>query len=320
MSLMNRPDVLVIGAGPAGLAAAADLARAGQNVLVLERDRNPGGVPRNCHHSPFGMREFHRVLGGSEYTQRLTKRATDAGAIIATATIAVSISVGPMVIISSDKGLQEIRPRKVLLATGTREATRAQMKIGGTKPAGIICTGALQSTVGRGEPAPFQRPVILGSEMVAFSAMLTCLGAGIRPLAMITAGNCIDGPWPLEGLAMARRVPIWRQTRVKAVTGIGRVGGLVLTGPDQRERHVNADGLILTGDFRPETALLREGHLAVDPMTHAPLLDDRGRCSDPDYFAAGNMRQAVRTAGQCWSEGRRVARAILAELNRPVEY
>lgn len=308
-------DLLIVGAGPAGLAAAAELAPHCR-VLVVEREAQAGGIPRHCAHSPFGMREFHRVLGGAAYAKRLVLRAESAGARIATRVNVTALHAGPCVDVTSDAGVQRIHAKRVLLATGVREASRAQRLIGGEKPGGIIPTGALQGMVHLEGRLPFRRPVILGTELVALSAVLTCLGNGIRPVAVIEPGSRQNLRFPFTFFLRFCRLlglPLMLGSSIRAIEGRERVERVLLDTPGGRKT-LDCDGVLLTGDFRPEAALLKGGHLLHDPCTGGPVIDSAGRLSDPAYYAAGNLLRPVETAGWSWEEGRRAAAAIRADL------
>lgn len=308
---MTEPEVIVVGAGPAGLAAATELARAGRRVLVLEREAEAGGIPRHCGHYPFGMREFHRLLRGPEYAARLRATALAAGVEIRTRTTVTALLPGGRLEITDDSGPATLAAQVVLLATGVRETSRAARLIGGEKPGGVIPTAALQGIVYLNHQRPFRRPVILGSELVAFSALLTCRHAGIRPVAMVEPGPRITVRSPAIWLARLMGVPVHLRSDIAAIHGRARVEGVTLTTPDG-PLELAADGVIVTGGFRPDAALLRGSHLEVDPASGGPVIDAWGRLSDPAYFAAGNLLRGVETAGWCWNEGRRTARAILA--------
>lgn len=311
---MTDAGILVVGSGPAGLAAATDLARAGRKVTVLEREAEPGGIPRHCGHYPFGMREFHRLLRGPEYAARLRQAAVSAGVTIRTRTSVTALQRGGVVEITDEDGPATLSARAVLLATGVREISRAARLIGGEKPGGVLSTGALQGMVYLNRQCPFQRPVILGTELVAFSALLTCRHAGIRPLAMIEPGERITARSPAIWLARLMGVPVRLRTGITAIHGRSQVEGVTLATPLGSEE-MRADGVIVTGGFRPDVALLQGSHLEVDQGSGGPAIDCWGRLSDPAYFAAGNLLRGVETAGWCWSEGRRTARAILAALD-----
>lgn len=310
---MELTDVIVVGGGPAGLSAATELARLGVTVTVLDREAEAGGIPRHCDHPPYGLREFHRLMRGPAYARRLVADAQAAGVKIRTLATVVALRPGGTIDITSLAGAETLTARAVLLATGVRESSRAARLIGGEKPGGILSTGALQGIVHLNGQRPFQRPVILGTELVAFSALLTCRHAGIKPAAMIEPGRRITAPSPSIWLARLLGVPVLLDASLAAIRGRSWVENV------QIDRHgairdIVADGVIVSGDFRPEAALLRGSHLEVDTGSGGPVIDPWGRLSDPAYFAAGNLLRPVETAGWCWAEGRRVARAIHAAL------
>jgi hypothetical protein len=176
-----------------------------------------------------------------------------------------------------------------------------------------MTTGALQGLVYGEGLRPFRRPAVLGSELVAFSAILTCRHAGIRPVALVEEGARVTARFPAALLPRVTGIPLLLSTRVASVEGRDRVESVVVEGPDGARR-LDADGLIVTGRFRPEATLVQEGHLAIDPATGGPEIDEYGRTSDPAIFAAGNVLRPVETAGWCWEEGRRVGKAMAAAL------
>jgi thioredoxin reductase len=310
-----RADVVVVGAGPAGLAAATWLRRQGVGrVLVLDREAAAGGIPRHCGHFPYGLREFRRLMRGPDYAARLFREARAAGADIRTRVTVLALGPGPTLRVSSDAGLGEVAADRVLLATGVRETPRAARLIGGTKPGGVLTTGALQGLVYLDGLRPFRTPVILGTELVAFSALLTCRHLGIRPAAMIEPGPRPTARWPAGLLPGLLRIPVLCNTTIAGIEGVDRVTGVVLRSASGEESRMSADGVIVTGQFRPEATLMLASHLDTDPGTGGPVVDEFGRCSDPTYFAAGNLLRPVETAGVSWAEGRAVARSIRRSL------
>lgn len=312
--LPTEAEVVIVGAGPAGLSAAVRLRRAGVgSVIVLDREAQPGGIPRHCGHYPYGLREFHRLMRGPDYAARLVREAEAAGVTIRTGVTVLSLHPGPKLRVTSDADVAEIAARRVLLATGVRETTRAARLIGGTKPAGVLSTGALQGLVYLDGMRPFRNPVILGTELVAFSAILTCRHLGMSPVAMVEPGRRAVARWPAAVLPRLLGIPVHVNTRIVEIEGRDQVRGVLLSGDGGTSR-IACDGVIVTGQFRPEATLLRASHLAADAGTGGPLVDGYGRCSDPDFFAAGNLLRPVETAGVCWAEGRAVAKAILRSL------
>jgi thioredoxin reductase len=311
---MTEADVVIVGAGPAGLSAAVELRRLGvARVIVLDREPAPGGIPRHCGHSPYGMREYRRLMSGPSYARRLAEDAARAGATILTDVTVTALHPGGHLSLTSDDGPHGMAARVVLLAMGARETPRAPRLIGGTKPGGILNTGALQGLAYLEGKRPFAKPLILGTELVAFSALLTCRHIGARPVGMVEPGAQTTARWPSALLPRSLGIPLWTGTEITAIEGQSRVTGAVLTRNDTSWR-VPCDGIVVTGQFRPESALLTASHLARDPGTGGPVIDAFGRCSDPSFFAAGNLLRAVETAGWCWAEGRATAAAIARAL------
>ncbi|HHL19990.1 MAG TPA: FAD-dependent oxidoreductase [Aliiroseovarius sp.] len=315
-------DVAVIGGGPAGLAAATALRQAGVGrVVVLEREPQAGGIPRHCGHPPFGMREFRRVLRGPDYAARLVERARRAGVEVHTQATVAELRPGPELLLALPEGLFDIAPRRVILATGVREKPRPARLIGGARVQGVVNTGALQSMIYLKHLRPFRRPVIVGSELVAFSAIMTSRHAGIRPVAMVEPNRQVTARWPAALYPRLNGIPLLTGTRVLEILGESTVSGLRVAGPDGAERVLDCDGVVLSGQFTPESALARCGHLAVDPATGGPVVDQWGRATDPAYFVTGNLLRPVETAGWSWAEGQRtggwVARDLAGGLAKP---
>ena len=313
---LDHVDVAVIGGGPAGLAAATALKAAGvARVLVLEREEQAGGIPRHCGHKPFGMREFGRILRGPDYAARLVARALAHGVEILTRTTVVEALPGGALFLSTPDGTGRITARRVIYATGVREMPRSARLVSGMRVGGVLNTGALQAMVYLKARRPFERPVIVGSELVAFSALMTCAHAGIRPVAMIEAHTRATARWPSPLFARLKGVPLLTGTRLTGIEGAGKVEAVRVQSGDGTERTLACDGVILSGGFTPEAALARCGHLAVDAATGGPVVDQWGRCTDPTYFATGNLLRPVETAGWCWAEGKRSGEWVAADLD-----
>lgn len=314
--LPDTCDVAIIGGGPSGLAAATHLKQAGVgSVMVLEREPEAGGIPRHCGHPPFGMREFYRCMTGPTYASALVERAKSAGVAIHVNTTVAKIFEGGRLLLSTGDGCSELVARRVIVCTGVRETPRSTRLVTGERPLGIFNTGSLQSMVYLKNTAPFRRPVIVGTELVSFSALLTCRHARIRPVAMIEAHNRITARAFCRPLPALLGVPLYLGTRIVEIMGKDRVSGVRVINEHGYERTVECDGVLFTGQFTPESSLLRMGHLAVDPASGGPVVDQYGRCSDPVYFATGNLLRPVETAGWCWNEGRQTAAIVARSLS-----
>lgn len=312
---MTTHDVIILGAGPAGLAAAAELKRLGvRDVAVIEREQQAGGVPRYCDHLGFGWKEFRRILTGPSYAKRLTHAA--AGVDVRTGTTALALESGGRVRIASPAGQQEtLAGRRVLLALGAHETPRSTRLVSGTRPWGVFTTGALQQLVYLARIQPCKRAAIVGTELVSFSNLLTMRRAGIKPVAMIESSERILAPAPGDWIArIAFATRVLTSTQVVAIHGTRSVTGIEVERGGERST-IACDGVVFTGRFVPETTIVRSSHLALDAGTGGPIVDQYGRCSDPDFFAAGNLLRPVEPSWTAWAEGRAVAHAIAASLH-----
>jgi thioredoxin reductase len=309
-------QVAIIGAGPAGLACAIRLRQLGvKEVLLIEREAAAGGIPRHCGHSPFGMREFHRLLSGPAYARRLVRQAIDLGVHLLLTTTVVKLAEGGQLILSTPAGEQRLQAEKVVICTGNRETPRSARLVSGTRPMGIMTTGALQSMVYLKQRRPFRHPVIVGSELVSFSAFLTCRHAGIRPAAMVDSSSRVTAFSLAAMLPRVLGVPLLLNSSIKSIDGRQRVEAVAIENHSGQVQTIPCDGVVFSGRFVAESSLIRQSHLQIDRRSGGPLVDQYGRCSDPDYFAGGNLLHPVDTAGWCWSEGRRLALFVHAELH-----
>ncbi len=310
-------DVAIIGAGPTGLAAATELRKAGvERVLVLDREPEAGGIPRHCGHPPFGVKEFKRILTGPAYARRIAAVAQQAGVEFAAKTTVTSLAAGGRLGFVSPAGSGQLEAERVLLATGTRETPRSARMISGDRPLGICNTGALQSMVYLKNLVPFHRPVVVGTEIVSFSALLTCRKAGITPAAMLEQNSRPTVRWPIYHAARLFGARLFTGTKIIRILGRDRVTAVQIQDNAGNEQEIGCDGVLFTGLFTPESSLVRMSHLQLDPETSSPLVDQFGRCSDPSYYAAGNLlNQPVQVAGKCWNRGRLAALQIAQDLS-----
>ncbi|MET1045320.1 MAG: NAD(P)/FAD-dependent oxidoreductase [Hyphomicrobium sp.] len=313
---VRSADVLVIGAGPAGLSAATRLRNLGINVIAIDREPQGGGIPRHCGHPPFGMREFGWVLTGPAYARRLVDTAVNSGVELQLGCSAVSIDYAEDLIVTcaSDRGPITIVAKRIILATGVREKPRSAHLVSGDRPLGVLNTGALQEYVYLHNMAPFRRPVIVGTELVSLSSLLTCHKIGAKPVAMIESRDRPTVRRSSMTLPRLLGVPVRYGTHIVDIRGKPRVEEVTLLRPDGSLEDVACDGVLFTGSFKPEAALARSAGLTIDHGTGGPAIDQFARTSEPRIFAAGNMLHPVETAGWSWREGRRIASFVALDL------
>jgi NADPH-dependent 2,4-dienoyl-CoA reductase/sulfur reductase-like enzyme len=306
-------SAVIIGAGPAGLTAARVLRDNGiRDVLVLERAPVAGGLPRHCGHPGFGLFDFRRIWTGRAYAQRLIEAAHGVE-IMANATVS-RIEPQGRIEVATEAGIETIEARAILIATGIRETPRSARLVSGARPWGITTTGAFQDMVYVGAMRPFSRPVIIGTELVSFSAILTARHARIHPVAMIEEEDRIVARRPLDLASRALfGLPILTRTRLLRINGLDRVESVEIDRDGTRST-LACDGVIFTGKFRPEAALVEASPLVIDGLTGGPAIDSAWRCSDTHYFAAGNVLRPVEHSGWVAAEGKSAAHAILKAL------
>ncbi|MGW4162450.1 FAD-dependent oxidoreductase [Streptomyces sp. NPDC004788] len=301
---MNRTvDVVIVGAGPAGLAAAARLAAAGAGrVEVLEREAAPGGVPRHCARPGFG------AWPGPVYARRTVRAAVRAGAVVRTGASATGWA-GPLTLeVTAPTGPERITARAVLLATGARERPRSARLVPGSRPAGVLSTGELQQSVElfglRGERVG-SRAVVVGSDPVARHAVRTLQRAGVTVAAVVAdrpRGPRVPG------------TPVLRGTTVTELVGRGRLTGVRVRGADGRTGLLRCDTVVFTGDWLPDHELARSGGVSLDRATRGPSVDSAFRTPVPGVFAAGNLLRGVEPATAAAAEGRAAAASVLEHL------
>lgn len=325
-------DVLILGAGPAGLAAATELARAGAGTIeIIEREREAGGVPRHSHHTGYGLRDLHRVLTGPAYARHYVEAARTAGARVRTGVTVTGWAgnrasrcarnpgdPGLAVTTTGPGGIERISARAVLLATGARERPRSARLVPGTRPAGVYTTGRLQQEVYLHHQPIGRRAVIVGTEHVAYSAALTLRHAGVGVRALLT-----DLPRQQSyaafhhALRLAYAIPVLTGHSITAIHGRDRVTGVAVRRPDGTESTIACDTVVFTGDWIPDHELARHAGLAIDPGTRGPAVTAAMCTTTPGVFAAGNLVHPVETADNAARSARVAARSILAHLATP---
>jgi thioredoxin reductase len=286
---------------------------------VIEREAEPGGIPRHARHQGFGLRDLHRPLPGPAYAARYARLAAAAGAELRTETMVTGWSPGGPLELTGPGGRETLEPDAVILATGCRERPRSARLVPGSRPEGVMTTGTLQQLVYLKQRDVGRRAVIVGAEHVSFSALLTLHHGGAKPVGMTTELPRHQTVALLKTLADLRwRTPLWTRAAVTAIHGRPRVEKVELTDLDSgATRSVECDTVVFTADWIPDHELAVMGGIEMDPGTRGPRVDAQLRTSRPGVFAAGNLLHGAEPADVAALSGRHAAAATPSKGSDP---
>ncbi|MBW1800732.1 MAG: FAD-dependent oxidoreductase [Deltaproteobacteria bacterium] len=315
-------DVAVIGGGPAGISVCLALSKVPTlKVALFESEPELGGIPRSSHIF-FGMRDLRQIHTGSSYARKLDSLVRRTSVHIHTNATVIDLLPGEKgqrhtLHVASPDGFDIYDSRAVLLATGCYESSREARLIPGTRPSGIFTTGTLQKTVNLQHQKPGSRAVIIGSEHVAFSSVLTLRRAGMAVSGMLEEDAEFQ-TYPFMAKCMSRfyGFPVYRNTRLKGILGEKRVEGIEFwnNGSD-KVSFIPCDTVVMTGKFRPDSSLIFDSAIEEDPSTFSPVVDTHLETSVPGIFAAGNVLHPANMHDLCALEGKEAAKSINRYLN-----
>ena len=296
---MKTYDIVIIGGGPAGLAAAVSARENGiQDILILERDKELGGILNQCIHNGFGLHTFKEELTGPEYAGRFIKQVKDLGIEYKLHTMVMDISSDKIVTaMNREEGLFEIQAGAVILAMGCRERSRGALNIPGYRPAGIYSAGTAQRLVNMEGYMPGREVVILGSGDIGLimARRMTLEGAHVKVVAELM---------PYSG-GLKRNIvqclndydiPLKLSHTVVDIHGKERVTGITFAKVDEKgkpipgtEEEYACDTLLLSCGLIPENELSRELGVKLNPVTSGPVVDESLETNVPGVFACGNV-------------------------------
>ncbi len=315
-------DLVVVGAGPAGLAAAHAAWQSGlRHILLVERDKEPGGILNQCIHNGFGLHYFKEELTGPEYAGRFIRLLRETGVELCLDTMVLEITRDRRVhMVSKADGYRIIAAKSVILAMGCRERTRGAITIPGSRPAGILTAGAAQRYVNMEGYMVGRRVVILGSGDIGLimARRMTLEGAkvlGCVELMPYAGGltrnivQCLDD----------YHIPLYLSHTIIDIQGQTRVEGVTVAKVDENHSPVKetaftlaCDTVLLSVGLIPENELSRQAGIALDPRTGGALVDEKTQTLLPGVFACGNVLHVHDLVDFVTEEGIRAGKAAAA--------
>ena len=332
-------DVVVIGGGPAGMAAALAAHKARACVAIVEREQHLGGILRQCIHPGFGLSHFKQELTGPEYAQRFIDQVCETDIVLFLDSMVLGIDSGEdtgagdpstgeaagaaavhTVTLMSPAGMLQLTGRAVVLAMGCRERTRSEIKIPGSRPAGVFTAGLAQRYINIENLKPGSHAVILGSGDIGLIMARRCTLEGIS----------VEGVYELMPYANGLRrnvkncledfgIPLHLSTTVTRVIGHDRVEAVEVSQVDERlapipgtERVVPCDTLLLSVGLIPENELSVAAGVELDPRTRGAVVDQSLQTGVPGIFVCGNVLHVHDLADNVTTESERAGAAAAA--------
>ena len=290
-------DVVVIGGGPAGLAAALKAREKAEKVAVLERNDELGGILNQCIHSGFGLHVFKEELTGPEYAQRYVDMVKETDISCYLNTMVINVTEDKHVIAMSEDGMLVFEAASIVLAMGCRERTRGQIRIPGTRPAGIFTAGLAQRYVNLENFKPGSRVVILGSGDIGLIMARRLTLEGIKVVGVYELMPYADGLYRnIKNCLDDFGIPLHLSTTVTKIVGSKRVQAVEVSAVDENlkpipgtEEIIPCDTVLLSIGLIPENELSKKAGIELNPVTNGPKVDNALETSVKGIFACGNV-------------------------------